>query len=91
MKKADYVRPLTGFNAIHMPKNTAAGVIIAGLSGAVGFAIVWHMWLLAGIGFTALIAAIILHTFNYKRDYFIPAEEVARTEDERTRLLGSHV
>jgi cytochrome o ubiquinol oxidase subunit 1 len=28
--------------------------------------------------------ATIVHTFNYKRDYYIPADEVVRTEAERT-------
>ncbi|HBF50583.1 MAG TPA: ubiquinol oxidase, partial [Massilia sp.] len=30
-------------------------------------------------------------TFNYKRDYYISAEEVTRTENERTKLLEAHV
>jgi cytochrome o ubiquinol oxidase subunit 1 len=49
------------------------------------------MWLLAGLAFVAVVAAVIIHTFNYNRDYHIPADEVIRTEDERTRLLASHV
>jgi cytochrome o ubiquinol oxidase subunit 1 len=36
-------------------------------------------------------AAIITHTFNYKRDYYISADDVVRTEANRTRLLDSHV
>ncbi len=91
MKKQGYSRPLQGFTAIHMPKNTAAGFVIAALSGLVGFALIWQMWLVAGISFAVMMAAIIIHTFNYKRDYYIPANEVVRTEDTRTRLLESHV
>ena len=91
MKKQKYTRPSHGFVAIHMPKNTAAGFIIAALSAVVGFAVIWQMWLVAGLGFVAMMAAIIIHTFNYKRDYYIPAEEVVRTENARTRLLESHV
>lgn len=91
MKKQGYSRPLQGFTAIHMPKNTAAGFVIAALSAVVGFALVWQMWLLAGLGFAAMVAAIIIHTFNYQRDYYIPADEVVRTENARTRLLESHV
>lgn len=91
MKANNYVRPTSGFLAIHMPKNTAAGIIIAALSAACGFALIWQMWLLAGLGFIAMMAAIIIHTFNYNRDYYIPADEVVRTENERTRLLASHV
>ncbi len=91
MKKHGYVRPTEGFIPIHMPKNTGAGFIIAALATVVGFGLIWHMWLVAGIGFVAMLAAVIIHTFNYKRDYHIPAEEVVRTEGERTRLLAAHV
>jgi cytochrome o ubiquinol oxidase subunit 1 len=91
MKKQGYARPLQGFVSIHMPKNTAAGFVIAALSAAVGFAVIWQMWLPAVLAFVALIAATIVHTFNYKRDYYIPASEVVRTEKARTRLLESYV
>ncbi|NVE00107.1 cytochrome o ubiquinol oxidase subunit I [Massilia sp. BJB1822] len=90
MKKNGYQRPLKDFMAIHMPKNTGAGFIISALSFAVGFALIWQMWLPAVLGFVVLMAAIIIHTFNYKRDYYIPAEEVTRTEEARTRLLEGH-
>jgi cytochrome o ubiquinol oxidase subunit 1 len=45
------------------------------------------MWILAALGLAATVAAAIIHTFNYKRDYYIPAEEVVVTEAERTRIL----
>ena len=91
MKQHKYRRPEQGFKAIHMPKNTAAGIILAGISTVLGFALGWHMWLLAGVSFAALLAVAIGHTFNYDRDYHIPAEEVERVEAERTRMLASHV
>ncbi|GGB96649.1 cytochrome ubiquinol oxidase subunit I [Oxalicibacterium flavum] len=91
MKANGYQRPAGGFTPIHMPKNTAAGFIISAMCGALGFFLVWQMWLLAGVTFAAVIVASIIHTFNYKRDFYIPAEEVARTEEARTRLLESHV
>src|SRR5579864_2777485 len=47
MKSNNYVRPQQGFVAIHMPKNTAAGFIIAALSAVIGFALIWQMWLAA--------------------------------------------
>jgi cytochrome o ubiquinol oxidase subunit 1 len=91
MKKMKYARPLKGFTAIHMPSNTWAGIVIAGLSAVVGFGLIWHMWLLVIVSFIAMMVAIIVHTFNYKRDYYIPAEEVIATESAHTRLLESHV
>ncbi|MDY0745147.1 cytochrome o ubiquinol oxidase subunit I [Paucibacter sp. R3-3] len=89
MKKAGYQRPTSGFIDIHMPKNTGAGIILAGLSTVFGFAMIWHMWLIAGVFFAATLIATIVHTFNYKRDYHIHADEVVRTEDERTRMLAA--
>jgi cytochrome o ubiquinol oxidase subunit 1 len=49
------------------------------------------MWLLVIASFITLLIAVIVHTFNYKRDYYIPADVVARTENARTQLLASHV
>jgi cytochrome o ubiquinol oxidase subunit 1 len=74
-----------------MPKNTGAGIILAGISTVLGFALIWHMWLVAIVAFVALLATAIGHTFNYHRDYHIPAEEVARVEAARTEQLASHV
>jgi cytochrome o ubiquinol oxidase subunit 1 len=91
MKKNGYKRPLTDYVAIHMPSNTWAGFVISALSAVVGFGIIWHMWLVTGLGFVAMLAATIYHTFNYKRDFYIPAEEVTRTEEAHTRLLNAHV
>jgi cytochrome o ubiquinol oxidase subunit 1 len=91
MKKNGYQRPLKDFVAIHMPKNTWAGFGIAAIAFVLGFAIIWHMWLLVGLSFVAMIAATIFHTFDYKRDYYIPADAVTRTENAHTALLESHV
>ncbi|MDI3380603.1 cytochrome o ubiquinol oxidase subunit I [Xenophilus aerolatus] len=91
MKGNGYRRPLDGFKPIHMPKNTASGVVISVLSMVCGFALIWHMWPLAAASFVATILAAIIHTFNYKRDFYIPATEVVATENARTQLLASHV
>ena len=71
-----------------MPKNTGAGFILAVISLVLGFGLVWHIWWLAAVSFIALIGGAIAHTFNYDRDYHIPASEVVTTEAERTALLA---
>ncbi len=91
MKQRGYVRPLDGFLPIHMPKNTAAGFVLAVLSTVCAFALIWQMWPLAAAAFATLMVATIVHTFNYERDYQIPVDEVNRTEGARTRLLADHV
>jgi cytochrome o ubiquinol oxidase subunit 1 len=70
-----------------MPKNTGAGFVIAALCAAMGFALIWHMWVPAMVAFVGVLAAVIVHTFNYKRDFYIPANEVAAVENDRTRLM----
>ncbi|MBB0023421.1 cytochrome o ubiquinol oxidase subunit I [Ralstonia pickettii] len=90
MKQYGYRRPQEGFKPIHMPKGTAAGIVLAGLSTLCGFALIWHIWWLAIVSFAATILSAIIHTFNYKRDYYIPAEEVIRTEASRTQLMAGH-
>ncbi len=91
MKSRGYTRPVAGFVPVHMPKNTSAGVVLAALSTICGFGLIWHMWLVAGAAFAALIVAAIVHTFNYERDFHVPAEDVVRTENARTQLLAAHV
>merc|ERR1711965_39990 len=44
MKQNGYQRPQMGFRSIHMPKNTGAGIILAGLSVVLGVALIWYIW-----------------------------------------------
>ena len=90
MKALGYQRPRDGFVDIHMPKNTGAGFIISALSFVFGFAVVWQIWWLAAVGLLATVVAVIVHTFNYKRDFYIPAAQVTATENARSLLLDSH-
>ena len=91
MKARQYQRPDKGFMPIHMPKNTWAGFVISALAGGFGFCMIWQMWLLGGVAFALLVLTAIIHTFNYKRDYYIPADDVVRIESDRTRLMAAHV
>jgi cytochrome o ubiquinol oxidase subunit I len=87
MKRRGYSRPLTGFKAIHMPRNTGTGFILSALSTALAFGMIWYIWWLAAVSFLALLTVAISHTFNYHRDFDIPPDEVLRSETARTRLL----
>ncbi|ALS58692.1 MULTISPECIES: cytochrome o ubiquinol oxidase subunit I [Pandoraea] len=91
MKQHGFKRPESGFLPIHMPKNTGAGIILAGLATVCGFGLIWHMWLIVIVSFIALLATAIGHTFNYHREYYVPADQVEHTEAARTQLLAQHV
>ena len=88
MKRRGFKRPAGGFAPVHMPRNTSAGIILAGLATVLGFALIWYIWWLAIVSFVALIGGAIIHTFNYDRDYYFPAEDVTSIEQARTSLLA---
>lgn len=91
MKARGFQRPLSGYKPIHMPKNTATGVILGVVSIVFSFAMIWYIWWLAALTFVAMLAITIAHTFNYNRDFYIPAETVRRTEQQRTEALAARV
>ncbi len=68
------------YDPIHMPKNTGAGVIIAGFATVFGFAMVWHIWWMAIAGFIGMIASWIIHSFNDDVDYYVQVDEIERIE-----------
>ena len=88
MKKRGYQRPTTGYRDIHMPASTGAGVIIAGLSVAFAVGMIWYVWWLAALSFVGILTVAIGHSFNYKRDFHIPAAVVTEQEERRTRALA---
>ena len=64
-------------------------MIIAGLATLCAMALIWYIWWLALLSFVGVLAAAIWHTFNYDRDYYVPAEEVRETEEARDRALAA--
>ncbi len=89
MKQGGFVRPISGYLAIHMPKNTSAGIVLAGISMVCGFALVWHIVWLIIASFVGLVGYAIAHTFNFNRDYHISQEEVTRIEEARSQQLAA--
>jgi len=87
MKARGYRRPLDGFRAITMPKNTATGIFIAGLSLVFGFAMVWYMWWLAALSGLGILAVAAAHTFIVDRETVVPVDAIRAVEGRRTRAL----
>ncbi|MGJ8526630.1 Cytochrome bo(3) ubiquinol oxidase subunit 1 [Halomonadaceae bacterium LMG 33818] len=81
-----YQRP-AHYSAIHMPKNTSAGFLMGVFGFVMSFAIVWHIWWLAAVGLAAVVITFIVRSCNTDIDYYIPSEEVERTENERFKYL----
>ena len=70
---------------IVMPKNTGAGIIIAGFSFVMSFALIWHIWWLAIIGFVGAIITLITHLTNDDHEYVISPLELKHEEAKAGR------
>jgi cytochrome o ubiquinol oxidase subunit 1 len=79
-----HVPPKPVYEDIEMPKNTSVGLFIAGFAFVFGFAMIWHMWLVAVLGITAVIVTVIIRSFNEDIEYTITAAEVAAIEHRYT-------
>lgn len=72
--------PKPHYEDVHMPRNTAAGFIIAVLSGVFGFAIVWHIMWLAVAALMAVVIGVIARTFNMNTDYYLTVAEIEKSQ-----------
>jgi cytochrome o ubiquinol oxidase subunit 1 len=85
-----YLRP-DRYHDIHMPKNTAAGFVIGGLSFLFGFSMVWYIWWLAVLSAVGLLFTVIERSMNEDEEYVITAAEVEHIENQHFQKLESVV
>lgn len=73
------------YEDIELPKNSGAGIILAGLAFVTGFALIWHIWWLALVGLVVFMVVLIMRLTDDDTEYIIPAAEVARQEKLRQK------
>src|SRR5262249_31746356 len=73
---------------IVMPKNTGAGVVLAGFAFVFGFAVVWHIWWLAIVSGLVMAGVVIVRASDDEAEYVLPASEVERIEQARYEALA---
>jgi cytochrome o ubiquinol oxidase subunit 1 len=76
---------------IHMPRNTAAGLVIGGFATALGFALIWHIWWLAIVGLVGIIGTMLVRAYDSDRDYYIQPDEIEQIERLRFERMGIDV
>ncbi|MFU2126786.1 cytochrome o ubiquinol oxidase subunit I [Gallibacterium anatis] len=86
-KGVAYAKPTT-YAPIHMPKNTAAGVIIAVFTMIFGFAMIWHIWWLAIVSFVAMVVTWIAKSFDQDVDYYVPVDQIETIENKHFKELS---
>lgn len=77
------------YQDIELPKNSGLGVIIGGLAVVVGFALIWHMWLVALVAFVAIVATVIMRTVDDDTEYTITADELFKLDSVRFQKKGA--
>jgi cytochrome o ubiquinol oxidase subunit 1 len=73
------------YRPITMPRNSPTGFITAFFSTITGFALIWHIWWLVGLGLVGAYAVFVWFAWRDVEDYVVPAEEVARSDRARRR------
>ncbi len=84
MKQAKSL-PKHRYEDIHLPKNSPFGLLIASAAFVFGFAIIWHIWWLAILGFLLAVTLVIIKTSDDESEYVITAAEVKKLEAQARR------
>lgn len=80
MKHSKHGKKAENYEDIYMPKNTAAGIIVAAFALVGGFALIWHIWWLAAAGLMGIIISLIIRTTNDDSEYKISAASIKKLE-----------
>jgi cytochrome o ubiquinol oxidase subunit 1 len=70
--------PAREYKPIEMPKNSATGFITAFFAVVTGFALIWHIWWMVGLGLFGAFVTFIAFAFRDREDIEISAEQIAR-------------
>jgi cytochrome o ubiquinol oxidase subunit 1 len=84
-RKRGHMPKAPAYEDIELPKNTGAGIMIAGAALAVGFALIWHIWWMAIIGVIAAVVLVVVRTTDDDIEYTITARELEKLDAVRHR------
>ncbi len=71
------------YQAIEMPVNSSVGFFTAFFATIMGFALIWHIWWLAGLGLVAAFAGFVVFAWRDVHEFHVPAEDLARADQAR--------
>ena len=77
------------YPAIALPRNSPTGFITAFFATLVGFALIWHIWWLAGVGCAGAYGVFVWFAWRDVDEYVVPAEEVARIDRARRQARAA--
>ena len=68
------------YEPIEVPKNTPTGFVNAFFAVVTGFALIWHIWWMAGVGAIGVFLTMLAFAFRSEEEIEVPAEQIARFE-----------
>jgi cytochrome o ubiquinol oxidase subunit 1 len=71
------------YEPIEMPVHSPVGFYTAVFASVTGFALIWHIWWLAGLGLIGAWAGFVVFAWRDVHEFHVPAEEVARVDRAR--------
>jgi cytochrome o ubiquinol oxidase subunit 1 len=72
--------PAGSFADLHLPRNSPVGVFLAFCAVILGFALIWRIFWLAGLGLVAAVAVVLREAWKTDLEVRVPADEVAAFE-----------
>jgi cytochrome o ubiquinol oxidase subunit 1 len=79
-REQNRLRPEPEYEEIEMPRNSPTGFICAFFATLVGFAMIWDIWWLVGVGLFGAFCTFVAFAWRDVPEYHIPAHEVARID-----------
>jgi cytochrome o ubiquinol oxidase subunit 1 len=70
--------PAPEYRSIESPKNSATGFVTAFFAVVTGFALIWHIWWMVGVGLAGAFVTLLAFAFRDKEEEEIPAALIAR-------------
>jgi cytochrome o ubiquinol oxidase subunit I len=74
------------YKPIEMPRNSPTGFITAFFCTVTGFALIWHIWWMVGLGLFGAYVVFVWFAWRDRHEEVIPADEVARLDRARRRV-----
>jgi cytochrome o ubiquinol oxidase subunit 1 len=65
------------YEPIEMPKNSPIGFVMAFFAVVTGFALIWHIWWMAGAGLLGAFVTLLVFAFRDEEEVEIPAAKIA--------------
>ena len=76
--KQGQLAPAREYEPIEMPQNTATGFVTAFFAVVTGFALIWHIWWMAGLGVFGAFVTTLVFAFREQEEVEISAKQIAQ-------------